>query len=82
MRYATAGLKATDITIGNKAVPVVLRPNTPINSLDDLLYSKISSPVQIGELGKDPILLNEVVEPVVGKPSPLCSATTVCLLFT
>ncbi len=67
MRYATAGLKATDITIGNKAVPVVLRPNTPINSLDDLLYSKISSPVQIGELGKDPILLNEVVEPVVGE---------------
>lgn len=66
MRYSTAGLKATDIEIGNKVVPVVLRPNTPINSLDDLLHSKISSPVQIGELGKDPILLNEVVEPVIG----------------
>ncbi len=67
MRYSTAGLKATDIEIDGKVVPVVLRPDTPINSLDDLLYSKISSPVQIGELGKDPpILLNEVVEPVIG----------------
>ena len=65
MRYATAGLKATDIQIGNRILPVMLRPNSPINSVDDLLNTKITSPVQINGLGEDPIVLNEVVQPIV-----------------
>lgn len=65
MRYATAGLKATDIQIGNRSLPVMLRPNSSINSLDDLLSTKITSPVSIAGLGEDPILLNEVVEPEI-----------------
>ncbi len=65
MRYATAGLKATDLQIGNRVLPVVLRPDSPIDSVNDLLNTKITSPVQINGLGEDPILLNEVVEPIV-----------------
>lgn len=65
MRYATAGLEATSIQIGDRSLPVVLRPNQSINSLDDLLNTKITSPVSIAGLGENPILLNEVVEPEV-----------------
>lgn len=64
MRYATAGLKSTDIQIGRRVLPVVLRPNSPINSIEDLLSTKVTSPVQINGLGEDPILLNEVVTPI------------------
>lgn len=66
MRYATAGLKATDVQVGNRVLPVVLRPDSPIHSVEDLLSTKITSPVQINGLGEHPILLNEVVEPVIG----------------
>lgn len=66
MRYATSGLKATDLQMGNRILPVVLRPNSPIHSVEDLLNTKITSPVQISGLGEHPILLNEVVEPVIG----------------
>ncbi|NLJ80484.1 MAG: efflux RND transporter permease subunit [Firmicutes bacterium] len=69
MRYATSGLKATDLQIGRRVLPVMLRPNSPVDSVDDLLNTKITSPVQIGGFGENPILLNEVVEPIVG-PAP------------
>lgn len=69
MRYATAGLKATDLQIGKRVLPVVLRPNSPVDSVDDLLNTKITSPVQIAGLGENPILLREVVEPVTGPAS-------------
>ena len=65
MRYATAGLKATDLHIGNRTLPVVLRPRAAIDSVDDLLNTRITSPVQIDNLGSDPILLSEVVTPEV-----------------
>ncbi|NMB02013.1 MAG: efflux RND transporter permease subunit [Firmicutes bacterium] len=65
MRYATAGLKATDIQVGNRSLPVMLRPNSSIHSLDDLLNTKITSPVSIAGFGENPILLNEVVMPEV-----------------
>lgn len=65
MRYATAGLKATDLQIGNRVLPVVLRPNSPIDSVDDLLNTRITSPVQIAGLGENPILLSEVVNPEI-----------------
>lgn len=63
MRYATAGLEATYIEVDGRSLPVVLRPNSSINSVDDLLDTKITSPVSIAGLGEDPILLREVVRP-------------------
>lgn len=63
MRYATAGLVATDIQIGKRSLPVVLRPNSSIDSVDDLLNTKITSPVTIAGLGENPIVLKEVVQP-------------------
>lgn len=65
MRYATAGIKATDLQIGNRVLPVVLRPSSAIDSVEDLLNTRITSPVQIAGLGSDPILLSEVVTPEV-----------------
>lgn len=65
MRYATAGLKATDLQIGNRVLPVMLRPSSSIDSVDDLLNTRITSPVQINGLGETPILLSEVVTPQV-----------------
>lgn len=65
MRYATAGLKATDLQIGDRSLPVVLRPSSSIDSVDDLLNTRITSPVQIENLGSEPILLSEVVTPEV-----------------
>ncbi|MDI9458782.1 MAG: efflux RND transporter permease subunit [Bacillota bacterium] len=65
MRYATSGLTATNIQIGNRSLPVVLRPNSKIDSVDDLLNTKITSPVTISGLGEHPILLKEVVTPEV-----------------
>lgn len=62
MRYATAGLEATHIEMGGRSLPVVLRPNSSFDSVDDLLNTKITSPVTIAGLGEDPILLKEVVE--------------------
>lgn len=75
MRYATAGLKATDIQVGNRVLPVMLRPNSPINSVDDLLATRITSPVQINGLGEDPIVLNEVVEPIIGSSQSVSQRT-------
>ena len=75
MRYATAGLKATDVQVGNRMLPVVLRPDSPIHSVDDLLSTKITSPVQINGLGEHPILLNEVVQPVIGTTQPVFQRT-------
>ncbi|HHY09798.1 MAG TPA: efflux RND transporter permease subunit, partial [Firmicutes bacterium] len=66
MRYATAGLKATDLQMGRRTLPVVLRPNSPVDSVDDLLNTKVTSPVQIAGLGENPVLLSEVVEPEIG----------------
>ena len=65
MRYATAGLKATDLQIGNRTLPVMLRPSSSIDSVEDLLNTRITSPVQIDGLGGEPILLSEVVTPEV-----------------
>ena len=61
MRYATTGLEATNIQVGSRSLPVVLRPNSSIDSVDDLLNTKITSPVSIQGLGENPILLKEVV---------------------
>lgn len=63
MRYATAGLEATYIEVDGRSLPVVLRPNSSINSVDDLLNTKITSPVSIAGLGENPVLLKEVVVP-------------------
>ncbi len=65
MRYATSGLKATDLQIGNRVLPVMLRPSSSIDSVEDLLNTRITSPVQINGLGETPILLSEVVTPQV-----------------
>lgn len=65
MRYATAGLKATDLQIGNRVLPVVLRPSSSIDSVEDLMNTRITSPVQIDGLGGEPILLSEVVTPEI-----------------
>ncbi|HHT68400.1 MAG TPA: efflux RND transporter permease subunit [Firmicutes bacterium] len=65
MRYATAGLKATDLHIGNRVLPVMLRASASIDSVDELMNTRITSPVQIDGLGGEPILLSEVVTPVV-----------------
>lgn len=65
MRYATSGLKATDLQIGNHILPVVLRPSSSIDSIEDLLGTRVTSPVQIDGLGGEPILLSEVVTPEI-----------------
>lgn len=65
MRYATAGLKATDLQIGDRVLPVMLRPSSSIDSVEDLMSTRITSPVQIDGLGGDPILLSEVVTPEI-----------------
>ncbi len=76
VRYATAGLKATDINVGNRILPVVLRPKSPSSeSVDELLNSKITSPVSISGLGESPILLDQVVEPVIGPAPPSIQRT-------
>lgn len=75
VRYATAGLKATDINVGNRVLPVVLRPNSPSESVDDLLNTKVTSPVSISGLGETPILLDQVVEPEIGPAPPSIQRT-------
>ncbi|HKM43484.1 MAG TPA: efflux RND transporter permease subunit [Limnochordia bacterium] len=65
MRYATAGLKATDLQVGDRVLPVVLRPSSAIDSVEDLMNTRITSPVQIDGLGGEPILLSQVVTPEV-----------------
>ena len=65
MRYATAGLKATELQIGSRVLPVVLRPSSSIDSVEDLMSTRITSPVQIDGLGGEPILLSEVVTPEI-----------------
>jgi HAE1 family hydrophobic/amphiphilic exporter-1 len=71
MRYATAGLKATDLQIGDRVLPVMLRPSSAIDSVEDLMNTKITSPVQIDGLGGEPILLSQVVTPEVQEISSL-----------
>lgn len=75
MRYATAGIKATDIQVGNRSLPVMLRPNSSIRSLDELLGTKITSPVSIAGLGEDPVVLNEVVIPEVQTTQSMAQRT-------
>ena len=65
MRYATAGLKATELRVDDRVLPVVLRPSSSIDSVDDLMGTRITSPVQIDGLGGEPILLSQVVTPEV-----------------
>ncbi|NLL49048.1 MAG: efflux RND transporter permease subunit [Firmicutes bacterium] len=71
MRYATAGLKATDLQVEDRILPVVLRPSSAIDSVDDLMNTRITSPVQIDGLGDEPILLSQVVTPEVQQISAL-----------
>jgi len=60
--YATSGLKATDITVDGRTLPVVLRPKQVFESVEDLLAAKVASPVAISGFGEHPIVLGEVAE--------------------
>lgn len=62
VHYATSGIKATDISVDGRTLPVMLRPSQTFESVADLKAAQISSPVAIAGFGEHPIVLNEVVD--------------------
>ena len=62
VHYATSGLKATDIIVDGRTLPVMLRPQQTFESIEDLLDAKVSSPVSLAGFGEHPIILGEVVD--------------------
>ncbi|KLU39741.1 MAG: hypothetical protein AA931_07040 [Peptococcaceae bacterium 1109] len=62
VHYATSGLKATDVTIDGRTLPVMLRPRQVFESVEDLLAAEVFSPVSIAGFGENPIVLGEVAE--------------------
>lgn len=75
VHYATSGIKATDITVDGRTLPVVLRPKQTFESVEDLLTAKVSSPVAISGFGEHPIVLGEVAEAKVEQIPPTIQRT-------
>ena len=75
VHYATSGIKATDVTVDGRTLPVMLRPQQSFTSVEDLMAAKVSSPVAIAGFGEHPILLGEVAEPKVETIPPTIQRT-------
>lgn len=75
VHYATSGLKATDIIVDGRTLPVVLRPQQTFESIEDLLKAQVSSPVSLAGFGEHPIILGEVVDAKIEEIPPTIQRT-------
>lgn len=69
VRESTIGIRATNISIGNKSLPVMLYPEEDYNELDELMASSIIPQIVINGLGSKPVSLAAITEQQL-KPSP------------
>lgn len=69
VQQSTTGIRATDLYVDGRSLPVVLRPNNHGNTLSGLLETSVTSPVPINGFGNDPIRLDRVVETQI-EPAP------------
>ncbi len=69
VRESNIGIKATNITIDNKSLPVMLYPEKDYSELDELMESSIIPQISINGLGNQPVSLAAITEQQL-KPSP------------